>query len=278
MRHAVGLSLLLALAGPAAADVTITATTAPAGGPYDPDHVVAVWIESSAGTFVKTIQRHAGVRKQHLVAWTQKAGPADADAVSGATRQSHATPLSITWNLRDKTGALVPDGTYTVRMELADANSNQAAQNNQGTFTFVKGAAPQVQTALANGNFSNVSIDFQPVADTCNNGAVDSGETCDPTVADSCPASCPQSLDACQPNNLVGAAASCSAECVVQPITACASGDGCCPEGCEGDDDDCDGGGGGAVNDIEGGCATGRGTGFVMLIAVLLGLAARRRR
>jgi len=262
-------------ANAASADVSVTLTTTPNGGQYAPRNVVAVWIEDQAGAFVKTIGRHAGTRKQHLVAWTLKAGTNDVDAVSGATRQDNVAPLTMTWNLRDKAGTLVPDGTYTLRMELADQNSNTAGQNHQGTFTFVKGAAPQLQTALANGGFTNVSIDFQPVVDTCNNGAVDVGETCDPSLAGSCPASCAPSADACMPNNLVGAAAACSAECAIQPITACTNDDGCCADGCEATDNDC--GGGGGSGDIEGGCSTGGGGGLLGLAALGLVFVVRRR-
>jgi hypothetical protein len=137
-------------------------TTTPTGGQYAPRNVVAVWIEDQAGAFVKTIDRWANVRKQHLVAWTIAAGANDADAVSGATRQDHATPLAITWDLTDRAGVVVPDGTYTVRMESTDLNANQAAQNNQGTFTFVKGPAPDTQTGLSSGGFVDVSIQFTP--------------------------------------------------------------------------------------------------------------------
>jgi hypothetical protein len=140
-------------------EVTYTSTTR--DGEYAPANVVAVWVES-AGAFVKTIDRHSQVRTQHLVAWNQLAGAGDVDAVSGATRQNHATPVSVTWDLRDRANAEIPDGTYTVRMEMAEDNSNQPAQNNQGTFTFTKGAAPEMQTGLTNGGFTNVSISYTP--------------------------------------------------------------------------------------------------------------------
>lgn len=149
--------------GSGTAKLQITVTTSPTpGADYAPNNVVAVWIEDQAGTFVKTIDRWASARKQHLVAWTLKAGLADADAVSGATRASHATPLTITWDLKDRQNAVVADGTYTIRMEVADQNSVAPDQNNQGTFTFVKSADPQSQTGLSNGGFTNVSIDFTP--------------------------------------------------------------------------------------------------------------------
>ena len=145
-----------------AATLTATFTSTPNNGPYAPNNVVAVWVEGPGGTFVKTIGRWSLVRTQHLVAWNLKAGAGDADAVSGATRSDHAAPLTVTWNLLDKQGQAIPDGTYTIRMEMADANSTTAAQNRQGTFTFVKGASPQMQSGLANGGFNNVSLNFDP--------------------------------------------------------------------------------------------------------------------
>jgi hypothetical protein len=145
----------------ASLQLTFTTTPTPGGGQYAPANVVAVWIENQ-GTFVKTVGRWAETRKQHLVAWTLAAGPNDADAVTGATRANNTLPLTVTWNLQNRLNTVVPDGTYTVRMELTDLNSNAANLNNQGTFTFIKGPAPQMQTALTNGGFTNVSIQFTP--------------------------------------------------------------------------------------------------------------------
>ena len=145
-----------------AATLTITATSTTGGGQYAPRNVVALWIEGPGGVFVKTVDRWAGVRKQHLVAWTTAAGGADADAVSGATRANHATPLTLTWNMMNRQNQLIPDGTYTVRMESTELNANTAGQNHQGTFTFVKGPAPQQQTGLSNGGFTNVTLKFVP--------------------------------------------------------------------------------------------------------------------
>lgn len=140
----------------------IVATSSAGGGQYAPNNVVAIWIEGPGGTFVKTAGRWANVRKQHLVAWTTAAGATDVDAVSGATRQNHATPLDVTWNLQNRQGQVVPDGTYTVRMESTDLNANTAAQNHQGTFTFIKGVAAQMQPNLSNGGFSSVTLTYTP--------------------------------------------------------------------------------------------------------------------
>ncbi len=147
---------------PSGSSLKVGVTTTPNGGQYAPRNVVAVWVEDGAGSFVKTIDRWSAARTSHLVAWIQKAGSGDVDAVSGATRQNHNTPLSITWDMKDRNGTVVPDGTYTIRMELADSNASQPGQNHQGTFTFTKGTAADNQTGLSNGGFNNVSIDFTP--------------------------------------------------------------------------------------------------------------------
>ncbi|HSD86140.1 MAG TPA: DUF2271 domain-containing protein [Kofleriaceae bacterium] len=269
--------IVTALAAPAAAQsVSATFTTTPAGGSYQPKNIVAVWVEDGTGAFQKTIGRWAATRKQYLLTWNQKAGTNDADAVSGATRANHNGTLTVTWDLKNKSGTVVPDGTYTIRMELADSNATSTAQLHEGTFTFTKGSAPQMQSALSNGGFNGVSINFSPTA-ACSNGVVDPGETCDPPG--SCPTTCAAPADACMPSVLVGDAATCTAACQVQPITACAAGDGCCPAGCDTTSDtDCGaGGGGGGNNDLSGGCDAGRGSG-VLLVLVGLAITAGRRR
>lgn len=257
-----GLLALGLLTSPALAQgtLTVTYTTQPHGGPYAPANVVAVWIEDPAGVFVKTIDRRAQTRRQHLVAWTAKAGTADADAVSGATRLNHTAPLTVTWDLRNKLGQQIVDGTYTIRMELADSNASQAAQNAQGTFTFMKNGTPSSQSGLTGGGFSNVSIVYAPVTSaTCNNGTLDVGETCDP--AGSCPTSCPASGDPCVVNALVGSAATCTAECELQAL----------------DTLECSGGAADNPN-ITGGCAAGTSPHLPLGLLALALIRRRRRR
>ena len=73
----------------------------------------------------------------------------------------------------------------------------------------------------------------------CGNGALDVGETCD----GNCPAdisACPASNTACAIATYTGDAASCTAECGIEQVTACVDGDGCCATGCTSEtDDDC---------------------------------------
>jgi hypothetical protein len=140
--------------------VTLTTTTQP--GAFAPRNAVAIWIEDAAGTFVKTIDRHSGVRTQHLVAWNAAAGAGDTDGVSGASRLDHATPITFNYKLKGRDQQVIPDGTYTIRMESTEVNAVAANENNQGTFTFTKGSVADTQTGLSNGGFENVSLEFTP--------------------------------------------------------------------------------------------------------------------
>jgi hypothetical protein len=76
-----------------------------------------------------------------------------------------------------------------------------------------------------------------PVSDACGNGRVDPPlENCD----GDCPSSC-DDADACTSDVMTGSAATCNVRCSRTPVTACAGGDGCCPEGCDAArDDDCE--------------------------------------
>ena len=70
----------------------------------------------------------------------------------------------------------------------------------------------------------------------CGDGMVSGDETCD----GGCPTECASTAPQCQTGQLRGSAEACTAECVYTDITACTSGDGCCPSGCTADnDDDC---------------------------------------
>lgn len=284
--HWIGAAITCACLGFATPDahaglkVTFTTSATTPAGQFAPNHVVAVWVETQAGAFVKTIGRWSAVRTQSLQTWIGKAGTADADAVSGATQATQPNNLvTMEWDLKDRQGQVIPDGTYTIRLELADFNVGGGTPN-LGTFTFVKGPSPQNQTALTNGGYSNVSIEFAPppVA-TCGNGVADTGETCDPMITTGngvCVDACVASADACAPNLLTGSSATCDAACEVVEITACANGDGCCADGCTAaSDDDCAAASG---SNLSGGCSTTGNEGLVLAglgLAVVLG---RRRR
>ena len=81
---------------------------------------------------------------------------------------------------------------------------------------------------------ANTDSDCSP---TCDNGALETGETCDPKS--SCPASCDDG-NACTIDKMTGSSANCNVACSHSAITTCVGGDGCCPAGCNAkSDSDC---------------------------------------
>ncbi len=134
--------------------------TAAPGGSYAQKNCVAAWVTKSDGTFVKTLIRYGNTRKTSLTTWYAVAGAADADAYMGATRANHFSPapMTATWNLRDKAGNVVPDGTYIIKLECADG-SRQAY-----SFNFVKDSTAGTRTAAGNTYFKNISIAYAPPA------------------------------------------------------------------------------------------------------------------
>jgi hypothetical protein len=133
-------------------------------------NVMAVWIQSSTGTFIKTRMRNAGGgTSDHLPTWAANSGGSAGNCLSsscntvGATTGATLTSFStrnITWDGTDASGNLVADGTYKVTIE--------SCWNHGGTskvtrsFTFTKGPAADVQTPTADANFTNIALAWNP--------------------------------------------------------------------------------------------------------------------
>ncbi len=142
-----------------AGSLSVKATTSSYQGEYAPSHVVAIWVESSTGTFVKTLLAKAAVRKQYLTNWTKSSSGNTTDAVTGATVNSH-TAYTVTWNGKNASGTTVGDGTYNVCVEFTESNGT----GKYATFSFTKGVAADSQSPAAKSNVSNVSLTWTPTA------------------------------------------------------------------------------------------------------------------
>lgn len=122
------------------------------GGRYAPRNCGAVWIEDESGDFVKTIERWTAIRERYLEHWTSASGgwgfsffgntgqnPDQVDVVTAGTLSSHQMHMS-TWNMKDVDGEVVPDGKYTVVVEVSEGSSGV------GRVEFVKGPMEQMLT------------------------------------------------------------------------------------------------------------------------------------
>ena len=164
MKTKIIILFLLALAGFSTAQtqgtLTIsTLTSQTTGAQYAPNNIVAIWIVNNSGAFVKSTLVYAATRQQYLLTWIANSAQNKVDAITGATQTSHGTRTS-SWNGKNVSEVVVPDGTYSVKMELTDKN----AQGNVGTFAFTKGPAAQTLTPASVPSFANISIKWTPLA------------------------------------------------------------------------------------------------------------------
>jgi hypothetical protein len=114
-------------------------TTVSMGGVWMPDNVGAVWIEDASQRYIKTLELWAGVRKKSLYKWGVRACPKpEVDVVTRATLPMHETH-EVSWNGKDLKGQLVPDGIYTLYIEVTETELDVGVTSTQD---FEKGAMP----------------------------------------------------------------------------------------------------------------------------------------
>jgi hypothetical protein len=143
---------------------TLSLYTTSTGG-YSPKHLVAIWIENSNTAFVKTkLMQSSGSNLDHLALWTSRTGSNTVDATTGATLQTHGN-ITVLWNGTDVSGAVVPDGTYNVWVEMAWASSLTTGKT-YSIFPFTKGAAPFQSTPGNLTNFYSISLNWAPSTPT----------------------------------------------------------------------------------------------------------------
>jgi hypothetical protein len=152
-----------------AGTLTANFTTVNQGGGYAPQNVGAVWIETAAGVFVKTLERWGNIRSNHLTRWNAASGgwgslfgggnTADMmDAVSRATLRSHGAHHD-TWDMQDPLGTVVADGSYNLLIEVTEDNRRPGAT---AMIPFVKSAMPQSITPADTPPYAALTLSYQP--------------------------------------------------------------------------------------------------------------------
>jgi len=133
--------------------LSVSVTTVAPGGGYSPKNVVAIWIQTNTGVFVKSLLVYANARKADLSTWYPNSSGNTVNAVTGATQSSNGT-RTCTWNGTDVSGNVVVDGTYLVCMNIADGKTAFAS------FSFTKGTAAVTLSPANVTNFTNISISW----------------------------------------------------------------------------------------------------------------------
>jgi hypothetical protein len=146
--------------------VAFSVTTANYSAPYSPDNIAAVWVVDSSNQFVKTLCRHARSRINYLTQWNAARGSyTNVDGVSGATLTSQPQTHAVTWDCRDRYGAVVPDGVYYMRVEYTSANGSGPYSASHCRFT--KGTTGFTTNfpnlSAGGGTFSGMTLTYTPV-------------------------------------------------------------------------------------------------------------------
>ena len=114
-------------------NVSFAFTTVSNNAAFSPKHVLAVWVEHSNGSFVKTLKLNADKRKQYLYTWNTASSGNTTDAITGATLTSHQSH-SLSWNVTDVSRNVTADGDYKMRVEY----TSEHAQGPLLTVNFTK--------------------------------------------------------------------------------------------------------------------------------------------
>jgi hypothetical protein len=137
--------------------VRFTITTVDNYKKFSPDHVLAIWVETGTGNFVKTLQLQAGKRKQHLYTWNAKSGGNKVDAISGPTLSDHGSH-TVVWNCKDTTETVVKDGQYQIVTEYTDEHKQGPIQ----TVTFTKGTGAIKLNPAKQAYFIDMNLVYTP--------------------------------------------------------------------------------------------------------------------
>ena len=137
-------------------ELTFDVTTVNQGGRYAPRNVGAIWIETAAGSFVKTLEVWAGTRGRYLSRFNSEAGGSRVDAVTSATLRSYSAHHA-TWDLTDVSGNDVASGDYKVVIEVTDHDGPGKSAN----VPFTYGAMPMMMMPSDQQYYTGMSIVVQ---------------------------------------------------------------------------------------------------------------------
>jgi hypothetical protein len=178
----------------------LTATINDLGASSSARHYAVVWVTKADNTFVTTLWKQGNssfttsIWTQHFPTWEAQRGsstalPAAPDGYTSATATSYAAtdpsppatglagnPINITWNGKDASGVVVPDGDYKFWIEYAEDAGTHGTDTGgltTGGLTFTKGATSSTVNPPNQGtvgspsggfNFTSISIVWTPEA------------------------------------------------------------------------------------------------------------------
>jgi hypothetical protein len=166
-----------------AGTLTLTATLRSLGSGSD-EHWSVAWITKSDGTFVKTVDIRGNELNfwdvhwnDHCSTWYAARGASQAlDGFTSATSPSYAAPLVVSWNGRDASNNLMPDGTYKLWVQYAENIDPASGPFTTGGLTWTKGTtASTVNPPNQGSNFTAMSLVWTPTLSAYDSWAVSAG-------------------------------------------------------------------------------------------------------
>lgn len=152
--------------GPRPTRLVIEFTTVTLNGRYAPHNVGAAWVADAQSKWVHTFEVWAGPFYSVLDAYFAAGGPAyqpllfgmkpPPDVVTSATLRQFGTHAVEPWNLLDANGNEVPDGDYSLVIEIAEQ-----ATEIVYTYPFVNAGKAARWIAPDTGNMKDVSIGLE---------------------------------------------------------------------------------------------------------------------
>ncbi|MEN9995173.1 MAG: hypothetical protein RL762_1830 [Bacteroidota bacterium] len=131
---------------------------------------MAIWIQTSSGTFVKTRKKNAGGgTSDHLPIWAVNSGGSANNCMSGSCNTVGATTgatlnnfgnINVSWDGTDASGNLVPDGTYKITVESCWNHGNTSKASR--SYTFTKGPNADIQSPTDDANFTGIALAWNP--------------------------------------------------------------------------------------------------------------------
>jgi flagellar hook assembly protein FlgD len=142
--------------------LSFSVTTTSTGG-YSPGHLLAIWIENSTASFIKSKIRYSSPDNlDHMQTWVNKSNQNVVDAITGPTLTNHGT-ITFLWNGTDVAGNAVPDGLYSIWLEMAWASSFTTGKT-VNSYPFTKGSTTFHSSPANTANFLSMAIDWTPAS------------------------------------------------------------------------------------------------------------------
>ena len=132
-----------------------------------PKNMGAIWVSKPDGTFVRSLEvwRLHKERARHLVAYNKVCACPKPDVVATATLNKHKQHMA-SWDMTDRDGKQVPEGQYTLHIEVADYDVdnpdrlNKDAKNALWSIDFDTKAAPSKLMPPAAEYFTDLKLEL----------------------------------------------------------------------------------------------------------------------